>query len=389
MTQRGYANDAGDVSVDDIEVIESVDADTVKKPSAAGGGAATNGVTVTEHDATDGTGANADADGAEGDDEEIDQGPGCCSRCCAGCCRGVGYVFKAIGYLLLYIFGIVFLLVLIALHITFRIVHTIMNVFAQCRRADLNMIGEFKYDDDDMLSGSEAEEEEEALRQIEAYEEQEHRATMMASSGGFGSGAYAPSGSYGAGSPGHSGAYAPSGAYGASSPTLRSSSQGSMSAAGSAPGAVVGQAQLPDYIPRPRKTREQIDAQRERRREKKRLDHERVRVMLSGQPDPGGEGDIAPPKFVSCGCVVRSFVACVGMFMVAITYLFYALSQITLLGVVALLALLFPPTTVTGMMVVKEFQDRNDILCKDPDAVRAPPLPASMQQQQQQPAHNV
>lgn len=296
----------------------------------------------------------AGADGQPPAEEEPDDGkPGCCGRCCRGFCKGMGLVVKGLLYFLLYIIGLAFLIALVAMHIAFRVMHVVMNILAQCRRADLDMLSTFGYGSDDEASGTEGDEEREDKEANDRWDEyQEGRRN-----GGGGK-------------------------HAASSSLRQSGSSANLGASTSGATAI----NVDEPPPRPRRTRQQLEEAKQRRLAKRRDDQQRITALLSDQPDPGAadgtNGKIKPPKFVSCGCVTQAVIAFFGMLMVSITYLFFALSMATLLGIVALCCGMFPSTTVTMMSVAKDFQERNDILCRRPYVPTAPPPeepPASQQ----------
>jgi hypothetical protein len=289
---------------------------------------------------------DAPAPDAENDsDSESDDGkPGCCSRCCGSCCRGVALVFRAIFWLIAYIVGFVFLIALGALHITFRIFHAVFNLLAQLRRADLDMVKEFDYENESDATGTEADEEAADVQAIEDHERfraEQQQQQQQASGASYRS--------------------APSGNGRGKSEDLPNSAS----------------AVVPPPPP-PKRNRDEIAAARKERCEHRKDDRRRVRAMLAGGEDPGAADGtnrpVKPPKFVSCGCALQAFVAFVGMLMVSVTFLFYSLSQVTLLGIVALLSVLVPRTTVAGMQMAREFEERNDILCRRP-WVPPPPQP--------------
>jgi hypothetical protein len=322
--------DAGETPKDDIDDVEEIPSTTAVDMK---------GADTDKADKEKAEKEKAEKEKKKKEEEEEAEGkPSCCSRCC-GCCGSCCRItFKVIGYFFLYLFGFVFLNVFGVLHLVFRILHTVLNIFAQCRRADIDVMQEIHYDSSSELSGSDGDKEREELLHIEEYEREKAGGNR---NGGGGAGA----GGWSAGQ--------------AQQPAEKGK----------------GAKEKPPLAP-PKRTREQIAQVRAARKLKKVDDARRVAVILNGQPDPGpkqGTGPIKAPKFVSCGCVGRSFIACLGMFMVSITYLFFALSHLTLLGIVALLSVMFPKLTVGGMSAVKEFQERCDILCRRPPP---PPPPA-------------
>jgi hypothetical protein len=229
-------------------------------------------------------------------------------------------IFKVIGLLLLYVLGIILVIVLGALHAVFRILHTMMNLLAQCRRADIDVLQEFHYESEDSEgSGSELEREREDLAYVDEFERNEQRLMIL----------------------------------GQRQPPTPSKG---------------GDDEVPKIMSRPKRTREDIKEARVARKAKKIDDAKRIVALLNNQPDPGvTEGfksELTPPKFVSPQCAFSALVASAGMFMVSLTYMFYALSYATLLGIVALISMMFPSTTVGGMRVVKEFQDQSDIIAR-------------------------
>jgi hypothetical protein len=325
--------------------VDDVDDEHPRKPKRPGDG---------EQELNDGDKKSKEVE--EADEEEDDTEPGCCSRCCAGCCRGIGFVLMLFIYLILYIIGFAFLIALGALHLTFRIVHAIFNLFAQLRRANIDMVREFDYGNESDASGSELEQELEDAAALDAYEKQQVELQQQQSLGVGGGGNAA-----GPNTAARQRSVAASGGKYQTQP----GAQGHEGAGGEVP------------LAKPKRTRQDLEKAREYRRKLREDDKRRVRAVLEGKEDPGaadGTNRIyKPPNFASCGCAAQVFIAFIGTVMVSITFLFYALAQITLLGFVALLSAMIRKSTVGGMMLVKEFQERNDIVVKRPWVQPPPP----------------
>lgn len=336
---------------------------------AAPSSASPNGRPPPDAEVVEGRPQSDDDKSNSGDDEDDDDGrPGCCSRCCGACCWGIGMVFRGIGWLIAYLIGFVLIIALGCLHIGFRIFHAVFNLLAQLRRADLDMVKEFDYEDESDASGTEGDEERADMEAIEDHErfqaEQQQQQQASSSSANFGSGSLAPSQGQRMGGGGGGGAY-------------RSTSSGGSAGGGQQQPDLQQQQQQSVYVPPPKRTRDEIKEARKARRKYRDDDRRRVTAMLAGHDDPGAaDGSnrpVKPPKFASCRCVAQVFIAFLGMLMVSIAFLFYSLSQVTLLGIVALLSILLPRTTIGGMQMAKEFEERNDILCKRPWVPPPPP----------------
>jgi len=311
-----------------------------------------------------------DAESSSSDSDSEDDGqPGCCSRCCGACGRGIAFVFRALFWLLAYIIGFVFVVVLGSMHISFRIVHAVFNLLAQLRRADLDMVKEFDYERESDASGTEGEEEAADMQAIE------DRERFEAEQSGANFGAPGQPGRMGGGAGGS--AYRAAEERGSANHSRSGSAAASPKKGGAAADDLNQTTSSAVFVPPPKRTRDEIKEARKTRRAQRADDRRRVRAMLLGQEDPGASDGtnrpVKPPKFASCRCVAQAFVAFIGMMMVSITFLFYSLAQVTLLGLVALLSILVPRTTVAGMQMAKEFEERNDILCRRPWVPPPPP----------------